>query len=109
MNGTNFYRLKQIDFDGQFEYSEMVSAEIRKTISIDIFPNPTASNLTIVAPDDFTNGEIQLYDASGKLVISTAINERNYLNLSDLNSGIYFFRLLNENGNVVAEDKVRKL
>ena len=108
-NGINYYRLKQIDFDGQFEYSEMVSAEIRTTISIDIFPNPTASELTIVAPNDFTQGEIRLFDAMGRMVISSSINERNYLNLSNLNSGIYFFKLLDENGNMVAEDKLRKL
>ncbi|MGK0364529.1 MAG: hypothetical protein ACI85O_001586 [Saprospiraceae bacterium] len=109
VNGINFYRLKQTDFDGQFEYSEMVSAEIRNAISIDIFPNPTASELTIITPLDFTEGEIRLFDTSGRLVISTSVNERNYLNLSDLSSGIYFFRLLDKNGNVVAEDKVRKL
>ena len=108
-NGINYYRLKQTDFDGQFEYSEMVRAEIRNTILIDIFPNPTASNLTVVAPNNFTRGQIRLFDAMGRMVLSSSINERNYLNLSDLNSGIYFFRLLDENGNVVAEDKVRKL
>ena len=108
-NGVNYYRLKQTDFDGQFEYSEMVSAEMRTTISIDIFPNPTSSELTIVTPTDFTDGEIYLFDIMGRMVISISANERNRLNLSDLNSGIYFFRLLDENGNVVAEDKVRKL
>ncbi len=108
-NGLNYYRLKQTDFDGQFEYSEMVSVEIRNTISIDVFPNPTASELTIVTPNDFTKGEIRLFDAMGKMVLSNSINERNYLNLNDLNSGIYFFKVLDENGNIVAEDKVRKL
>jgi len=109
VNGLNYYRLKQIDYDGQFEYSEMVSVEIKNTISIDVFPNPTAAELTIVAPADFTKGEIRLYNTSGKMLISKTINNRNYLNLSDLNSGIYFFRLLDENGNVVAENRVRKL
>jgi len=108
-SGINFYRLKQIDFDGQFEYSAMVSVEMRDIVSIDIFPNPTAAELTIVTPADFTNGKIHLYDATGKILISRYVNERNYLNLSNLNTGIYFFRLLDKNGNVVAEDKVRKL
>lgn len=89
-NGINFYRLKQIDFDGQFEYSEMVNVQIRTTISIEIFPNPTVSELTIVTPVDFLKGEIHLYDATGKMIISTTVRERNYLNLSSLNSGIYF-------------------
>ncbi|MBK7938890.1 MAG: T9SS type A sorting domain-containing protein [Lewinellaceae bacterium] len=40
--GVNYYRLRQIDTDGKFEYSPMVIADLRNTAPLfDIFPNPS--------------------------------------------------------------------
>ncbi len=49
-NGTIYYRLKQVDFDGSFEYSpiEAVNVEISDFL-FDVFPNPSRNgNLTLV-------------------------------------------------------------
>ncbi len=42
--GLSFYRLKQVDFDGQFSNSEIVSVELRDLASeftFNVFPNPS--------------------------------------------------------------------
>lgn len=46
--GMNYYRLKQLDFDGQFAYSTIVTvvADERKFNTIDIYPNPTNQGFT---------------------------------------------------------------
>ncbi|MDN5204703.1 T9SS type A sorting domain-containing protein [Fulvivirgaceae bacterium BMA10] len=45
--GTSFYRLRQVDFDGAFEYSNVVSInnpfEARNLV-VDFYPNPTSQN-----------------------------------------------------------------
>lgn len=39
--GVNYYRLKQLDFDGKHEFSPMVVADLRtETLYFDVFPNP---------------------------------------------------------------------
>jgi len=50
MPGRNYYRLKQIDFNGQFEYSKIVLLRTSKSNAItiqNIFPNPVFENLNI--------------------------------------------------------------
>ncbi len=40
--GINYYRLKQMDMDDDFEYSPMVVADVRSNgLQLDIFPNPS--------------------------------------------------------------------
>ena len=42
MGGFNYYRLKQTDIDGQFEYSKIESVEMKNdSLSVSIFPNPS--------------------------------------------------------------------
>jgi len=56
--GTYYYRLKQIDFDGDFSYSNVATLELfEETPRIDIYPNPAISN-----------AEIKIKDISGKKV-----------------------------------------
>lgn len=46
--GINYYRLKQIDFDGAFEYSEVVAVENDNSdFNIQVFPNPSSRNFNI--------------------------------------------------------------
>jgi len=43
LKGTSYYRLKQTDFNGEFEYSEIIKVEIyevQETISYRLYPNP---------------------------------------------------------------------
>src|SRR5690606_32564835 len=38
--GWNYYRLKQIDFDGKFEYSRLIPVFADDLPRVEIFPNP---------------------------------------------------------------------
>lgn len=42
--GINYYRLRQVDFDGEFEYSDVRSAVFR-AYDISLFPNPATSQV----------------------------------------------------------------
>ena len=44
LSGINYYRLKQIDFDGTFTYSDIVSVSMKNNdelLILSVFPNPT--------------------------------------------------------------------
>lgn len=64
-----------------------------------LFPNPVASDLTIVSELMDSEVEIQIYNVSGKLVFS---NKRNSsegkftVNLNDLQTGMYFVEITSE-------------
>jgi hypothetical protein len=65
--------------------------------SVAVYPNPIQNELTISGE----NGLIELFDISGKLLISKEHNQFSVLNVADLNSGSYLLRLSNENGTMI--------
>jgi hypothetical protein len=112
--GNVQYRLKQIDFDGQFEYSNTIeiNAGLPKTFVLEQnYPNPF-NPTTVISYQLPVASEVslKLFDVLGKEV-ATLVNERqeagayNYtLNASNLSSGVYFYRL--QAGNFVQTKKM---
>jgi hypothetical protein len=101
--GSKFqYRLKQVDTDGQFEYSDVVEVEIMPTkfeLSQN-YPNPFNPSTTIrfSLPKE-TQLKINIYNMLGELVqtLAEGTYEAGYhkvtLNASSLPSGAYVYRI----------------
>ncbi len=97
-----YYRLKQVDFDGSYDYSDILTAEIAPSsfTLAQNYPNPfnPSTVITYSLPE---NGFVilKVYDVLGSEVASL-VNEQksagNYsveFNASDLGSGVYFYTL----------------
>ncbi len=96
--GVSYYRLKQTDFDGQFEYSKIISVNLGtlENSELEIYPNPTNSQITITG-NIFELGKIEIYNVLGQNVTSftTQINyneSKLIMDLSNLNKGIYYIK-----------------
>jgi hypothetical protein len=112
--GTVQYRLKQVDFDGAFEYSNIVevNAGLPKTFALEQnYPNPF-NPTTVISYQLPVASEVSLkvYDVLGREVM-TLVNGRQEagaynitLNAANLSSGMYFYRL--QAGNFVATKKM---
>lgn len=63
----NYFRLKQIDVGGHFEYSRIISLKSMHSIQNEyyVYPNPNNGNFILSSPKT-TSGDIRLYDKSGK-------------------------------------------
>lgn len=96
--GISYYRLKQTDFDGKHEYSEIKSVNLKRDYAaIEVYPNP-ASEYIIVAGIDNSTESVELIDAMGIVVETINIGKATLLTL-DLHqypSGIYLIRADNE-------------
>ncbi len=88
-----YYRLKQVDYDGSFQYSwirEINSAKI-STEEVKIYPNPAKNQITVLGFD----GLIVIKSVHGinvtKQVVITKLNQKTQqIDISDLPSGTYF-------------------
>lgn len=101
-SGVNYYRLKQTDFDGQFEYTDWIEVDF-STISdesIKIYPNPNSGqfNLELKGFDFNEEVNVQVYDIKGqmhlnqKLTLMDGFAHENIRLRSDLPKGIYFVK-----------------
>ncbi len=118
-SGKYFYRLKQIDIDGSYKYSNVVEVNIGTPEKFDLkanYPNPFNPTTTIeysipnVGAKDFSPVQLIIYDVLGHK-IATLVNKKqspgNYsvnFNASNLTSGIYFYTL--RAGNYTATRKM---
>lgn len=103
IGGSKFlYRLKQIDNDGKFEYSDVIEVEVIPTrfeLSQN-YPNPFNPSTTLMfSLPKQTQLKISIYNMLGELVETVAEGQyeagyfKTNLILSNLASGIYFYRL----------------
>ena len=100
--GNYYYRLKQVDFDGSFEYTEVLEVNIRpETYSLSQnYPNPFNPSTVIqfAVPTD-AKVSIKLYNTLGQEVMQLvnqnyeAGSYRYQLNASSLSSGVYFYTI----------------
>jgi hypothetical protein len=108
------YRLKQIDFDGQFEYSNIieVDAGAPKQFALEQnYPNPFNPTTTISYQLPVASQvSLKVYDVLGREVMTLVNGEQEAgvynlsLNGATLSSGIYFYRL--QSGNFVQTKKM---
>ena len=61
-NGLYFYRLKQVDFDGKFTYSDLIASncghETTGNVGVNIYPNPSNGDLFYIELTDFWDTEV---------------------------------------------------
>ena len=95
--GTNYYRLKQLDVDGAFEYSKIESIKIEgKVAQFEIYPNPTTDLVNIYVKKEEVPGTLLLMDQVGRTVASYAMDQftnRQTLHLGNLPRGVYYLSL----------------
>jgi hypothetical protein len=105
---VNYYRLKQVDADGASSYSATVSVNFKsggKTLSV--YPNPANDRLNLVSDRFDTEGSLEIYDLTGRLVQSGK-STSNQLDISRLNAGLYQLRLLDKTGATVNQARFSK-
>jgi hypothetical protein len=97
--GTNYYRLKQVDKDGQAQLSNIVAVNMTRPAtgpSVKLYPNPVSQVLYInITSTQDINSALVIYNAAGRQVMMKYIllakgENALSLNVSALVPGIYF-------------------
>ncbi|MEM6630319.1 MAG: T9SS type A sorting domain-containing protein [Bacteroidota bacterium] len=96
LSGNNYYRLKQVDFNGEYSYSSIVALQQDPfALPYLAFPNPFNSQLTFVNPI----GTYTLYDARGKIcyqqIEGSSVQQ---INTESLPKGVYLLQVGDEWG-----------
>lgn len=102
--GTNFYRLRQVDFDGRYAFSNTVLVNFGAELGIEIFPNPitigSAQNQVQIHYTGGTNATIDLtlQNSLGQMVLRRTVSGNLSLDVGHLARGIYLVTLQGKDG-----------
>jgi hypothetical protein len=117
--GNLFYRLKEVDIDGKYLYSSVVtmkavSAAIA-SVKVSAYPNPFISSVGLELTDN--NNEtvfVRMMDQQGKMIkqqswnVKKGFNSTSFTDLQRLPSGIYFMSISNASGESIYTAKLLK-
>lgn len=91
-NGISYYQLKQVDIDGQYEWSEVVAVEgAARGQDLRVYPSPCTHELYIGG--DITEGsQLFVLDALGRAVLVIEHATGGAVDVSQLPAGPYYLR-----------------
>jgi hypothetical protein len=102
--GINYYRLRQVDFDGKEELSKVVSVDFRNLEDfgnlVQVFPNPVSTGeLNLLFSENLNESfEVRLFSPAGQLVrTETIAGGSQKLDVSNLVSGVYTLQVWSPN------------
>ena len=103
-SSTVYYKLKQVDYDGNFEYSKIISVSKSYTNNTKIFPNPVNANESFKVNIKEGN-RIIIYNSLGRIIQDLRFdNNTSVFNLNQ--AGLYFVVVFDAIGNSVSTEKL---
>lgn len=99
VTGNNFYRLKMVDADQQYKYSNVVLLRLLKDNgSLMVYPNPAANilNIEMTGMETGSKLKVEIVDAGGKLLKSEDYiysNAPYSLDVAAYANGLYFLKI----------------
>lgn len=100
-DGVNYYRLRMVDQDGSFAYSDVKSLMFNLNLAeVTVSPNPAVDKIRLNIRDLKNVERIQMLSASGQVVYQTTSDFASEINVRHLPAGIYMVVVTHTGGRV---------
>ncbi len=102
LHGQNLYRLKMVDNDGSYTFSQMKSLSFNLNLA-SVYPNPVVDKLNIKADDWAKVKNIEVYNATGQIQQLNKLSQspdsqiREY-EFREMPSGVYLIKTVRKDG-----------
>ena len=116
LSGVNFYRLKQVDYDGKYQFSRIIHVRVNEQkTSISVLSNPFHNTLSV----NFVSAAPQqvyatLFDVTGQQVaiqkwsVTSGNIRKDFPGVTNLQHGMYLLTIRNNSGEILYNGKVVK-
>jgi hypothetical protein len=102
-NGSNYYRLRQVDIDGKEKLYDPINVSCDETTAgyFTSYPNPSGNEFQVVVNNKEILGActLNIVDVHGKVIDQRKIEVKDGINMfvisEKLNPGIYFLNITN--------------
>lgn len=100
--GNNFYRLKQIDNDGKFIYSKIISVmNSGEKSEFKVYPNPAKGKIVIKKNEAFEAGaQLSISNMEGQIIRTSALSvgtNQYILETTKISNGTYHLKIVEKN------------
>lgn len=95
-NGINYYRLKQVDYDGAFEYSHIILTPFGEKEDWLLYPTTSANNLNIEWEEGISAQAASIFSFTGNKVLHQSLDAEAgnaQINIDHLPEGSYIIQL----------------
>jgi hypothetical protein len=110
LDGISYYRLIQTDFNGETSSSKLKAVEFNESYDfhLKIYPNPFTNETTFQTTKPLEDASLIVSNSYGQIVKQekNISGQRFTMNRENLSLGIYFIKLVKEDGNVIATSKL---
>ncbi len=90
--GHHYYRIKQVDHDGSYQYSPMMSVRVRPKTEWQLYPNPVADQFTLT--EELSDYFLKIYNNNGTQVyVGHFTGTTHIVNTHHLPKGGYFAKI----------------
>lgn len=96
VKGVAYYRIKQTDFDGKFNFSNVIAVDFLSNEEpwLNIYPNPSSEAMFISCDATLLDREYTIYNSAGAEVEFGIVTTTHFkLPVSDLEEGAYYFEV----------------
>lgn len=114
VNGTNYYRLKQVDKGGNMVYSNIVQLLNAKDKKVTVSPTLTSSNIFItIENNEAENLSVEVIDTYGRMLKQQIINstigtQKLTMDITSLPAQQYFVKVRNQKNEVLLVQQIIK-
>jgi len=107
-SGITYYRLKQVDNDGAFSYSNTIALVTGNGNTFVVSPNPFNSSIKVHALAQKPYA-VKIFSIDGRLVAEKSFSgSETSVDLSALANGMYLLKLFSKDGNYIQSVKITK-
>lgn len=95
--GTQYYRLKQTDLNGEYSYSSKVPVKFNGSNIVSIYPMPASTVLNVELNGSATDTKINIYNVMGQNIINSIGNGNHVsIDIENLESGVYVLEIIQD-------------
>ena len=96
LNGTAYFKIKQVDKDGRNTYSTVIKLSNQSASKVAIYPNPVKDVFTLTVDNTLLNTQATIVTIGGSVLQKINITQlQSQINIGQLSSGIYLLQTAN--------------